>query len=118
MTTPTPVTVIGTLPSQTGPPGDPARGKALYAANGCGACHTFTPAGTTGKVGPNLDHLAGQAPRRRTRARSPQFTNAVDRRPGRLHRARLPERDAADLRAEALDQQQLADLVAFLTKGS
>ena len=23
----------------------------------CGACHTFTPAGTSGKVGPSLDHL-------------------------------------------------------------
>ena len=27
----------------------------------CGACHTFTPAGTAGKVGPSLDHLKAAA---------------------------------------------------------
>ena len=25
--------------------------------NGCGSCHTFTPAGATGKIGPDLDDL-------------------------------------------------------------
>jgi cytochrome c oxidase subunit 2 len=39
--------------------------KALLAAFkttwGCGACHTFKPAGTTGKVGPDLDNLQAAA---------------------------------------------------------
>jgi cytochrome c oxidase subunit 2 len=46
------------------PPAPPAGGggnaaaEALFKTTGtCGACHTFTPAGTTGKVGPSLDHL-------------------------------------------------------------
>ena len=43
------------------PQGDPAAGKELYAANGCAACHTFKPAGSTGKVGPDLDNLAANA---------------------------------------------------------
>ncbi len=30
-------------------------GKSLFAANGCGSCHTLQDAGTTGTVGPNLD---------------------------------------------------------------
>jgi len=32
-------------------------GKALFASGGCGGCHTFTPAGATGAVGPRLDGL-------------------------------------------------------------
>jgi mono/diheme cytochrome c family protein len=35
-------------------------GRAAFAAVGCGSCHTFTPAGATGTIGPNLDQaLAG-----------------------------------------------------------
>src|SRR3989442_9611777 len=59
---PTAQTVVGTLP--TAAPvakGDPAAGKKLYAANGCGGCHTFKPAGSAGKVGPDLDKLAADA---------------------------------------------------------
>ena len=32
-------------------------GKQLFVGN-CGMCHTFTPAGTSGQVGPNLDQLS------------------------------------------------------------
>ena len=32
-------------------------GKAAFVANGCGSCHTFAAAGTTGKIGPDLDKL-------------------------------------------------------------
>ena len=37
--------------------GGAAAGKAVFDAQGCGACHTFKPAGATGKVGPALDDL-------------------------------------------------------------
>jgi mono/diheme cytochrome c family protein len=30
-------------------------GKAIFTSAGCGACHTFTPAGTSAKIGPDLD---------------------------------------------------------------
>ena len=30
-------------------------GKRLFVSTGCGSCHTLRDAGTTGKVGPNLD---------------------------------------------------------------
>ena len=43
----------------SGPPGQ--AGKAVFANNGCAACHTFTPAGATGKVGPDLDKLQAEA---------------------------------------------------------
>lgn len=53
-----PETVEGTLPADTGgsaSEGDPAKGKAIFASAGCGGCHTFSAAGSTGTVGPNLD---------------------------------------------------------------
>ncbi len=40
----------------SGPPG-----LAVYQQNGCGGCHAFKPAGSTGKVGPDLDNLAQEA---------------------------------------------------------
>jgi len=63
-TTPTAETVIGTVPTeQEGGnaggdgevEGDPAAGKEIYAANGCGSCHMLADAGSTGTVGPSLD---------------------------------------------------------------
>lgn len=45
--------VEGTLPQAK--KGNPAAGKSLFASQGCGGCHTFKPAGTKAKTGPNLD---------------------------------------------------------------
>jgi cytochrome c oxidase subunit 2 len=36
-------------------------GKALFTSSGCAGCHTFTPAGSTGTIGPNLDNLTAAA---------------------------------------------------------
>ena len=35
--------------------GDPEAGQEVFTAAGCGNCHTYEPAGTSGEVGPNLD---------------------------------------------------------------
>jgi mono/diheme cytochrome c family protein len=62
---PSPQTVIGTV--STGPTfpivpayhlkGDPTKGKAIFASQGCGGCHTLKAAGATGTIGPDLDAL-------------------------------------------------------------
>jgi mono/diheme cytochrome c family protein len=60
---PTPVTVVGTLPAAAAVPatpafkltGDPVAGKALFLKSGCTGCHTLADANATGTVGPNLD---------------------------------------------------------------
>jgi cytochrome c oxidase subunit 2 len=44
-----------------GPAG--ASGKAVFANNGCNSCHTFKPAGSTAKIGPDLDNLKQEAQR-------------------------------------------------------
>jgi mono/diheme cytochrome c family protein len=43
------------------PSGSPEAGKTVFQVTGCGGCHTFAPAGTTGTTGPDLDDvLAGK----------------------------------------------------------
>ncbi len=60
---PTPKTVVGSLPTPTLEPatpafklkGDPTAGKAIFLKAGCTGCHTLADASSTGTVGPNLD---------------------------------------------------------------
>jgi cytochrome c551/c552 len=53
---PTAETVVGTVAQE-------APGKAIFINTGCGACHTFEPAGpdAAGEIGPDLDKLAQYA---------------------------------------------------------
>jgi mono/diheme cytochrome c family protein len=48
-------TTTATAPSGNG---DAAAGKEVFASAGCGGCHTFSAAGSSGSVGPNLDEAA------------------------------------------------------------
>jgi len=97
------------------PAGDVAAGKALFAAQGCSACHTFASAGSSGTVGPDLDHLAADAQKANRGSLTayvkesivdpgayvvPGFSNGV-----------MPANFAS------LGVQKIADLVAFLTSG-
>ncbi len=36
-------------------------GKAIFASAGCGSCHTFKPAASTGAIGPDLDNIVRDA---------------------------------------------------------
>jgi cytochrome c oxidase subunit II len=48
----------GEAPSAGGGGGGAAPdGAAIFAANGCGSCHTLKPANATGTVGPDLDNI-------------------------------------------------------------
>ena len=56
VTTPTTnsaTTTSATTTSSLG--GQIAAGKTLFGSQGCGSCHTFTAAGSSGSIGPNLD---------------------------------------------------------------
>ncbi len=46
-----------TTPAPSGGAAQLAAGKAAFAANPCGTCHTLTAAGSTGTIGPDLDKL-------------------------------------------------------------
>jgi mono/diheme cytochrome c family protein len=95
--------------------GDAAAGKALFAANGCSSCHTFTPAGATGKVGPDLDHLAADA-QKANRGSLDQYTTESIKDPGAYVVPGFPNGVMPPF--AGLGDQKIADLVAFLTQGS
>src|SRR5947208_16681228 len=100
----------GTTPAQTHPAGNAAAGKALFTP--CAACHTFKPAASNGKVGPDLDNLKESAAKAgqpldqfiTTSIKDPNAYIAPGFQPGVM--PKLPLTDA-----------QVADLVAFLSSG-
>ncbi len=47
-----------TTTSTPGATGDAAAGKEVFASAGCGGCHTFSAAGSSGSIGPDLDDAA------------------------------------------------------------
>lgn len=49
-----PTVIPGTAPPNLGS-GNPAAGRKVFAAAGCGSCHTLRSAGAHGKAGPSLD---------------------------------------------------------------
>jgi mono/diheme cytochrome c family protein len=114
---PFPKTVIGTVPkAPTVAKGDPAKGKALFASSGCGGCHTFKPAGTNGKVGPDLDKLATDA-QKANQGSLEQYTFDSIKNPSAYVVPGYPNGVMPNYGAQ-LNDQQIADLVAFLTKKS
>ena len=112
---PFPKTVIGTLPkAPTVAKGNPARGKALFASSGCGGCHTFKPAGTNGKVGPNLDNLAADA-KKANQGPEDQYAFESIKNPSGYVVPGFPNGVMPNYGAQLKDSQ-IADLAAFLTK--
>jgi cytochrome c551/c552 len=112
---PTAKAVEGTLPQQTStlPSGNAAAGKKLFASNGCGGCHTYQPAGSNAKVGPDLDKLAQYA-KKADQGPLDQFVETSIVNP-----SSYVEDGYQDVMPKSygnLPQQQLADLVAFLTQ--
>ena len=96
--------------------GDEAAGKALFGAQGCSACHTFKPAGSTAQVGPDLDHLAADA-QKANRGPLAQYVKESIVDPGAYV---VPGYTNGVMPGNfgALGDKKIADLVAFLTSGS
>jgi cytochrome c oxidase subunit II len=113
---PEPETVEGAVPQapqpQALPKGDPTAGKAVFASQGCGGCHTYKPAGTSGTTGPDLDKLAQYAQTAGKPEAAFVHESIVD--PGAYVEKGFP--DGVMPKYDTLSQKQLADLVAFLTQ--
>jgi mono/diheme cytochrome c family protein len=111
---PTAVTVVGSVPSGTPvTKGDPVAGKRLFESSGCGGCHTFTPAGSTGKVGPNLDDLAVDAQKANQGALDVYVFSSI-KNPSAYIVPGYP--NAMPNYGAQLNDKQIADLTAFLTQ--
>jgi cytochrome c oxidase subunit 2 len=110
---------IESRPSGTGttpaaPAGNATAGKALFTSQGCVACHTFRPAGSTAKVGPDLDDLAANA-KTANRGSVQDYTAESIEDPGAYV---VPGYPNGVMPQFQLSDKQVADLVAFLTGGS
>ena len=116
MVAPAPVTVVGTVKQATPTAkGDPAAGKQLFVSNGCGGCHTFKPAATNGKVGPDLDNLAADAQKANQGPLDQYVTTSIKSPDSYV----VPGYKSGVMPAfSSLSDQQVADLVAFLTQKS
>ena len=113
---PAPQTVIGTLPQDQSASltGDAAKGKTLFLSNGCGGCHVYKPAGSAGKVGPDLDNLAADAQKANQGPTQTYAANSI-KNPGAYVVPGFPDGVMPSYGGQLTDQQ-VADLVEFLTK--
>jgi cytochrome c oxidase subunit 2 len=111
-----PVTVIGTLPKPASiPKGDPAAGKALFVSNGCGGCHAYAPAGSSGQVGPGLDNLAADAQKANQGSLAEYVATSITN-PSAYVVPGYPNGVMPSF--NSLTPKQVGDLVAFLTQKS
>ena len=92
--------------------GDAAAGKAVFASQGCGACHTFAAAGASAKVGPSLDSLAAAAQQAGEPLDAFVRDSIVD--PNKFIAPGYQKGIMPPNFGQALSAKQLADLVAFV----
>jgi mono/diheme cytochrome c family protein len=110
-TTQTQTTPTATSPSAPPPPpaGNSQAGKAVFEANGCGSCHTFSPAGSTGTVGPDLDNAL--------KGKDAAFIHQSIVDPNAEITSGYQAGVMPQTFGQQLSQKQLNDLVAFLMSG-
>jgi mono/diheme cytochrome c family protein len=107
--------VEGPLPTTTAATvkGNAAAGKQAFAANGCGGCHTYKPAGASGTQGPDLDKLPELAQKANQGSLDEFVHESI------VNPSAYVEKGFQDIMpknyGQSLNQKQLADLVAFLT---
>lgn len=89
-------------------------GKAVFDEQGCGSCHTFEPAGTTGKVGPDLDRLPQYA--RNAGQELEPFVRESIVQPNAYVEKGFPANTMPSF--AQLPQEQLDALVQYLARGS
>jgi mono/diheme cytochrome c family protein len=95
------------------PKGDPASGKKLFASNGCTSCHTYGPAGSNAKIGPDLDKLPQYA-KQANEGPLAQFVQTSITSPGSYVQPNYP--NVMPTTYNKLPPKQIADLIAFLTQ--
>jgi cytochrome c oxidase subunit II len=111
---PTAETVIGTVAAEKQQAaGDAKAGAALFKAQGCGGCHTFKAAGTSGTVGPDLDKLVQYA-KTANQGSLQDFTQESIANPSAYIEKGYP--NAMPNFGQTLSAKQIADLVAYLTQ--
>jgi mono/diheme cytochrome c family protein len=106
-------TTTNAAPAAPPTTGDAAAGKSLFTAQGCSACHTYKPAGSTAKVGPDLDNVAADAAKA-NRGPVDRYIAESIRDPTAYT---VPGYPQGVMPPFQLSDKQVDDLVAFLTGG-
>jgi cytochrome c551/c552 len=116
-TTSAPTTTSAATTSASGG-GNAAAGKAVFAANGCAACHTFQPANSTGTIGPNLDTAPAQDAKADNNMALAAFIKESIVNPDAYIAKGFTKGIMPTTFGKSLSATQLNDLVAFLLSGS
>jgi cytochrome c553 len=103
-----PTTTAATTTSAAAP-----NGKAAFAASGCGTCHAFQPAGSNGKIGPDLD-TKPQADAKKAHMPLAAFVRESIVKPGAFISAGYPNVMPKNF-GKKLTKTQLAALVSLIT---
>ena len=86
---------------------------AIFADAGCGGCHTFAPAGSTGEIGPDLDNLVAAAQKAGQDPADYVREAIVD--PGKVIAPGYEDGVMPPSFGETLSAEQIDALVAYLT---
>jgi cytochrome c551/c552 len=93
-----------------------AAGKAIFVSAGCGACHTFKAAGTTAKIGPDLD-TAPTADAKKTNTALEAFVRESIVNPEAYISPGFPKNVMPKTFGTSLSKAQLDTLVSFIVSG-
>jgi cytochrome c oxidase subunit II len=89
-------------------------GKAVFASNGCGGCHTLAAAGSSGTVGPNLDNVVADAAKFGKGKPPADYIRTSIAAPNAFVVPGFPKGTMPDTFAKQLSPAQLDALVKFL----
>jgi cytochrome c551/c552 len=117
-TTSAPTTTSGGTTTSSGGGGSAAAGEAVFSSNGCGSCHTFKPANSTGAVGPDLDNGPAQDAKADNNMELADFIEESIKDPDAYIAKGYSKGIMPTTFDESLSSKQLNDLVAFVLSGS
>ena len=95
--------------------GNAAAGKTVFTGSaGCSSCHTFTPAGATGTIGPNLDNISADQ-KASGEALDPFISDSITD-PNKYIAKGFSQGIMPETFASSLSKADIADLVAFISQ--
>jgi mono/diheme cytochrome c family protein len=96
--------------------GNAVKGKDVFLANGCGSCHSFKAAGSTGKIGPDLDTKPSLDAKKENMALAAFVRESIVK-PNAYISPGYAKGVMPQTFGKQLSKAQLTDLVAFITAG-
>jgi cytochrome c oxidase subunit 2 len=91
-------------------------GQTVFASAGCGSCHTFKPANSTGKIGPDLDNIAADAKKAGEDPAAYVKESIVD--PNKVIASGYQAGVMPGNFGQTLSSQEIDSLVKFVSEGS